>query len=55
MPLIVEKKKENQILQNKLSVLPIIFPTSGNNSTGDFSYVHNRDLNQAQLSLQIIS
>ena len=38
-----------------MPVLPIVFPTSGNNSTGDLSYVNNRDLNQAQLSLQIFS
>ena len=38
-----------------MSALPIIFPTSGDNSTGDLSYVHSRDLNQAQLSLQKIS
>jgi len=31
---------------------PIIFATSGYNPTGDFPYVYNRDLNQAQLSLQ---
>ena len=35
-----------------VAALPIIFATSGYNPTGDFPYVYNRDLNQAQLSLQ---
>ena len=55
MPLLISNGKKPKFL-DAMSVLPIIFPTtSGNNPTGDLSYVHNRDLNQAQLSLQIIS
>ena len=58
MPLILSKRKKTKFCRRNLyamSALPIIFPTSGDNSTGDLSYVHSRDLNQAQLSLQKIS